>query len=689
MGAAGLFVDFENIYLSMQAQSAGRPQPERVAQRLLALAEAEGSLVVRLAWADWDHFPGAQRAFSLARFETRFVPTTAHGKNASDMAMQAEMLVRAGREGAPPCFILATGDRDFLYALQALKNAGHTVVLIGAPHAASMALKAAADRFIPLELGETQPLKPAEGTVPTGALVRQCLEQAHVARGMPWISFRLLVQMLMEKGLMPETSAVAALEEAVADGLVRRDEEHRGNRRVVRFSLPNPISPHGTFRSGSAVSASRGPSRAPLYEAVEAFATAHRSVQGQAIPRLGGDPASQVRRDEPRSGSTRVFGPTWDWQTQALLRILWHVVAANPKLLHEPQTRSALLTQVTAVLPELTLEEARFWVSRGIQRGFFESTSQSSGQEGMEEDASCLALARNHPWLALALELPVCIAESLQAGLSSHPDWQGIAFSYLMRLLRFHPHLSAAELELTPERLKDWINLCLDEQFLYRYETPDVNIPERTTTMVQWNQDHPLAGWVWTQRRMDPLTSPLWQARTRALLTLDHFLVWLEARRPGESWMPLVTLKSWLKEMLGDQLAREAIQGCEDARLFVIDRFPHREQPGVDVAGAVLQRTHPEVEAVLLCRNRVLHHLHALLHRRASVPLPVFREMLEADAQLGPSQRVRASWIPILVDTRIMIVEKEEGGAGTHRSGWSVRLNTRERFVQTLLRRLG
>lgn len=686
IGSASLFVDFENVFLSVQKNFSERVSPALLAQRLLELCQPLGDLRIRLAWADWDHFPGAQRAFALARFETRFVPTTTHGKNASDMAMQAEILTQAARAEAPERFVLATGDSDFVYAVEALKRAGHQVILISVPQAVSSTLRVAALRFIPLEPQRTLLAGEVPGASPDALLVRQCLEHAHIQRGMPWVSFRLLLQLLMDRGLSSESSAIAAVEAAVREAVIRRDEEHRGDRRMVRFSVPNPIQPHPSTPS-SPTSGNEGLSaRAPVYQAVEAFWSSHRSVSSIAPGGLSRETGSWESAGGARGAGGRGNQPGWDWQTQALMRILWHLEAQERGSSEGSLPRAHFLQRLSAV-PGVGSEEARYWLGRGIERGFFEgSPSTLSADSGVLEQR--IRIPKEQSWLMQVLELPICVAEALEAGLSHHKDWQGVAFSYLIRLLRLHPLLSAPEQEIPSLRLKDLLNMCLNDKLLYRYETPDLNAPEFTTTMIQWNPHHPLSEWVRSRCRSDAFFSPLTQARIRALLTLDHFLAWLDVRSPGEAWMPLVTLKAWLRDLLGDQLAREAVQDCEQNRTFLIDRFPHRDASGALVAGVVLQRTHPEVALLLQQRDRFLLLLRSLLHRRTSAPLPALTGMLEADGLLGPTSTHRLGWLALLSDTRVILLEREGPGMAGTRSSWSVRLNTRERFVQALIRRL-
>ena len=84
----GLFVDYENIYISIVNQEPRSIRHEVLAHRLLDIARAYGDLAYLVVWADWDRFPGAQRVFATLRYDTRFVPTSAAGKNSADMAMQ-------------------------------------------------------------------------------------------------------------------------------------------------------------------------------------------------------------------------------------------------------------------------------------------------------------------------------------------------------------------------------------------------------------------------------------------------------------------------------------------------------------------------------------------------------------------------------------------------------------------------
>lgn len=48
----------------------------------------------------------------------------------------------------------------------------------------------------------------------------------------------------------------------------------------------------------------------------------------------------------------------------------------------------------------------------------------------------------------------------------------------------------------------------------------------------------------------------------------------------------------------------------------------------------------------------------------------------------------RLAWLPLLEQTRVLLVEREEGQGFEPRRGWVCRLNTREKFVGALVSRL-
>ncbi|MBW3621943.1 MAG: NYN domain-containing protein [Armatimonadetes bacterium] len=144
-----LFIDYENIAISLSQTRQLAVSPLQLARVFREAAECHGRVTVARAYADWDRFSGAARAFAQQHIEPRFV---LQGKNSADMelSLQVQELI-AESEDAVETVILATGDRDFLAIIRRLQQQNRRVVIWGVEERTSEQLKQAADAFVSME----------------------------------------------------------------------------------------------------------------------------------------------------------------------------------------------------------------------------------------------------------------------------------------------------------------------------------------------------------------------------------------------------------------------------------------------------------------------------------------------------------------------------------------------------------
>jgi uncharacterized LabA/DUF88 family protein len=144
-----LFIDYENIAISLSQTRQLAVSPLQLARVLREAAECHGRVKVARAFADWDRFSGAARAFAQHRIEPRFV---LQGKNSADMelSLQVQEALTDGDDSVDT-FILATGDRDFLAIVSRMRQQNKRVVIWGVEERTSEQLKQAADEFVAIE----------------------------------------------------------------------------------------------------------------------------------------------------------------------------------------------------------------------------------------------------------------------------------------------------------------------------------------------------------------------------------------------------------------------------------------------------------------------------------------------------------------------------------------------------------
>jgi uncharacterized LabA/DUF88 family protein len=144
-----LFIDYENIAISLSQTRQLAAAPLQLARVLREAAECHGRVKLARAFADWDRFSGAARAFAQNQIEPRFV---LQGKNSADMELSLQVQEALNDEGAPiDTFILATGDRDFLAIVSRMRQQNKRVVIWGVEERTSEQLKQAADEFVSIE----------------------------------------------------------------------------------------------------------------------------------------------------------------------------------------------------------------------------------------------------------------------------------------------------------------------------------------------------------------------------------------------------------------------------------------------------------------------------------------------------------------------------------------------------------
>jgi uncharacterized LabA/DUF88 family protein len=241
-----LFVDYENIAISLAQTRQVVASPAQVARVLRENAEKYGKLRLARAYADWDRFSGAARAFAAEHIEPRFV---LQGKNSADMELSLQVQEALSEHGnSIHTYILATGDRDFLAIIRRLKREDKKVVVWGVQERTSDALKCAADEFVALEellrtnhvqpvpadvVGEDATLRsPAtlgarsyEGgswTTPVlAALILKCDLILHT-RAWNWIAFKTLCEELADDTTFGHAPAERAwwVNTAVAEGVI-------------------------------------------------------------------------------------------------------------------------------------------------------------------------------------------------------------------------------------------------------------------------------------------------------------------------------------------------------------------------------------------------------------------------------------------------------------------------------------
>ncbi len=153
-GDVAVFIDFENIYISVRNRYDANPNFESI----MELCQRYGRVTVARAYADWYRYPRVTHALYANAIEPMYVPTYQYDrvkgrtgtaiKNSVDMHLCIDMMKALYAFETIETYVLITGDRDFIPLINAIRQRGKRTVVIGVAQATASHLVQAADKFM-------------------------------------------------------------------------------------------------------------------------------------------------------------------------------------------------------------------------------------------------------------------------------------------------------------------------------------------------------------------------------------------------------------------------------------------------------------------------------------------------------------------------------------------------------------
>ncbi len=153
-GDVAVFIDFENIYISVRNRYDANPNFESI----MDLCQRYGRVTIARAFADWYRYPRVTNALYANAIEPMYVPTYHYDrdagrtgraiKNSVDMHLCIDMMKTLYAFENIETFVLVTGDRDFIPLINAVRQLGKRTVVIGVAQATASHLAQAADEFL-------------------------------------------------------------------------------------------------------------------------------------------------------------------------------------------------------------------------------------------------------------------------------------------------------------------------------------------------------------------------------------------------------------------------------------------------------------------------------------------------------------------------------------------------------------
>jgi len=140
-----VFCDFENIAIGVRKSKHADFDINRVIERLLL----KGSIVVKKAYCDWDHYKEFKPAMHGAAFELIEIPhVSMTGKNSADIRMVVDALDLCYTKPHVDTFVILSGDSDFSPLVSKLRENDKVVIGVGVKNSTSDLLTANCDEFI-------------------------------------------------------------------------------------------------------------------------------------------------------------------------------------------------------------------------------------------------------------------------------------------------------------------------------------------------------------------------------------------------------------------------------------------------------------------------------------------------------------------------------------------------------------
>jgi uncharacterized protein (TIGR00288 family) len=140
-----IFCDFENVALGAKDANFEAFDIHLVLERLLD----KGKIVVKKAYANWEHYKTARRPLHESGFELFEIPHVSYsGKNSADIRMVVDALDLCYTKSHVELFVIISGDSDFSPLVGKLRENDKTVIGMGVKNSTSDLLVESCDEFI-------------------------------------------------------------------------------------------------------------------------------------------------------------------------------------------------------------------------------------------------------------------------------------------------------------------------------------------------------------------------------------------------------------------------------------------------------------------------------------------------------------------------------------------------------------
>lgn len=141
----GLFIDFDNIAISIRETKFGRVKIRLILERLLE----KGNIIIKKSYADWTGFKEYKDELHECGIELIEIPKSyMTGKNSADIRLVVDAIDLCYTKEHIDTFVIVSGDSDFSPLVSKLRENNKNVIGIGIKHASSRLLIDNCDEFI-------------------------------------------------------------------------------------------------------------------------------------------------------------------------------------------------------------------------------------------------------------------------------------------------------------------------------------------------------------------------------------------------------------------------------------------------------------------------------------------------------------------------------------------------------------
>lgn len=147
---AAVFVDFENLYLSLKSRNDGtgirtRELSLQILEGMLARLRTKGHpMVIGRSYAAFDTFPGIEMAHDLALMglDPQYVLISHTGKNSADVQLALDVARVVFQRADIELIVIVSGDRDFIPLARQVLEEGRELRIVAIPDTTSGDLRA-------------------------------------------------------------------------------------------------------------------------------------------------------------------------------------------------------------------------------------------------------------------------------------------------------------------------------------------------------------------------------------------------------------------------------------------------------------------------------------------------------------------------------------------------------------------